>query len=113
LSEIRREEITSYIVSYRTSIGDNILHFSLRQIAIGKCDEVNLKRLLVCLNFFRNDICDRLINQVNLNHETSLMLASKLLRSSVCEQMLISFGADVNIPDKGGNLYTSHVNSRP
>jgi len=94
--------IETSIGPYRTPIGDNILHACVRLPAVTVVDMV--RRIL---NF--SSLSVGLVNQVNLNHETPLLLASKVaqpggIREAVCG-FLITAGSDVNIPDKKGNFY--------
>lgn len=93
--------IETAIVPFRTIIGDNILHAMIRS-----------NDLECCRHLVEFDAIKPLLNEVNLNHETPLLLAhktfSKSNETSNFLSFLISVGANPAIPDKKGNLYNSN-----
>ena len=86
--------ISNTVVSFRTSIGDTILH------ALIRVTEFDL-----CGSLLKHDMLRPLLNTVNLNHETPLLLLFKQNKSAPLIADLIQHGADTSIPDKKGNLY--------
>lgn len=88
--------------SYRTHLGDSILHLLVKDESLDFRDKVSVLetlRRLPCIG--------KLVNVVNLSHETALVL---LMSRSHAEQealcvILLEMGADVNICDSKGNFF--------
>lgn len=62
-----------------------------------------LKRILLCFKNIKS-----IINEVNNNHETALVLACKLKRTEMCN-ILLNYHADVNISDDEGNCIYHYI----
>ena len=87
--------------AFTTSIGDTILHLVVKDVAGSPAEKV---KWLQCL--LRYDVVKAIVNQVNLHHETALVLAGGRSDLEPVGMMLIENGADANICDKKGNSFS-------
>lgn len=88
------------LLPFKTAIGDSILHALVRALEFE-----------VCESFLKHEAFKPLLNTVNLNHETPLLLASKLDAPKPFLTLLVAQGADTSIPDKKGNLYLNYLHA--
>lgn len=84
---------------YRNNLGDNYLHNIIRS---GTIDVLNKA---ISYGIFNDH---NLVNEINGDHETPLMLACKLKKQDFCN-ILINIGADMNCCDTMGNTIYHYI----
>ncbi len=95
--------VKSCVFPFRTPLGNCILHELLRDPKLVLSEKVRVVLQLLELPVFPS-----LLNEVNLSHETPLVLAMKIDRiglHSVCSRML-AVGADPSLCDSHGVFFT-------
>jgi hypothetical protein len=103
------ESIRRSITPFKTALDENLLHLIIKDSSIKVNQKVSLLRCLL-----QYDSTKKLINALNLNHETALVLLSKTVTSSLsperelwqqAAEVLIMNGADVYLCDRKGYFY--------